>query len=129
MKGKLLNLGVVVTSLFGYLEWGTNNRMFLFQGEAEIISKLFTAPHAVLHPFTLLPLLGQIMLIGTLFQKRPGRLPSLIGLGCIGMLLVFMFAVGLMSANFKILISTLPFLATGYAVIRHVRTPSGDKPR
>jgi hypothetical protein len=36
MKQKLLNLGLIITSLFGHLEWGKDHKMFLFQMEAEI---------------------------------------------------------------------------------------------
>lgn len=70
MKSKLLNFLLIVTSLLGYLEWGGDNHIFLFKAEAEILSKLFTDPLSVLHPFTLLPLAGQIILLITLFQKK-----------------------------------------------------------
>ena len=53
MKSKILNLLLIVTSLFGYLEWGGNNSILLFQAEADIISKLFTDPTSVIHPFIL----------------------------------------------------------------------------
>ena len=121
MKHKILNLALVLTSLIGYLEWGTGSKMFLFQGEMEILSKLFTDPGSVLHPFTLLPLFGQILLLVTLAQKQPGKWLTYIGLACIGILLVFMFVIGLISFNYKILLSTLPFLVTAVLTIRHLR--------
>ena len=65
MKSKLLNIGLILTSFVGYLEWGGNNKMFLIQGEIELISKLLTDPGSALHPFTLLPLIGQVLLILT----------------------------------------------------------------
>jgi hypothetical protein len=43
MKQRILNLLLIVTSLFGYLEWGADNRMFLFQGELEVLTKLLRA--------------------------------------------------------------------------------------
>ena len=39
MKEKLLNLLLVLTSFAGYLEWGKENQLFLFQAEVEIVSK------------------------------------------------------------------------------------------
>ena len=42
MKAKLLNIGLILTSLIGYLEWGTDQSMFLFQGEWDVLTKLFT---------------------------------------------------------------------------------------
>ena len=82
MKSKILNLTLILTSLIGYLEWGQDMSMFLFQGELDVISKLFTDPLSVLHPFTLLPLLGQILLLITLFQKNPSKVLTYVGIYC-----------------------------------------------
>lgn len=120
-KGKILNALLILTSLAGYLEWGKDNHVFLFQAEAEIITKLFTDPASVIHPFTLLPMFGQILLLITLSQKSPGKLLTFGGMACIGLLLVLMFTIGVMDWNIKILISTLPFLITAVLAIRHHR--------
>lgn len=119
MKSKILNLGLILTSLFGYLEWGENNSMFLFQGEWEVLSTLFSDPLSIIHPFTMLPLLGQILLISTLFQKQPGRIRTFLGLGGIGVLLLLIFIAGIMGSNFKIVLSTLPFFVCAFLVVRH----------
>ncbi|MCK6694856.1 MAG: hypothetical protein L6Q97_22485 [Thermoanaerobaculia bacterium] len=121
MKHKILNLALVFTSLIGYLEWGTDSKMFLFQGEMEILSKLFSDPDSVIHPFTLLPLFGQLLLLVTLAQKEPNKILTYLGLGCIGLLLAFMFIIGLLSFNYKILLSTIPFLLTAVLTMRHLR--------
>lgn len=117
MKRKILNLLLIITSLFGYLEWGTENKMFLFQGEWEVLVKLFQDPVAAAHPFTLMPLFGQVLLLITLFQKEPGKIITFIGLGCLSLLLLFMFLIGILSLNFKILLSTIPFIITGVLVM------------
>lgn len=109
MKLKILNALLILTSLFGYLEW-PNNAAFLWQAEIELIAKLFSDPVSVLHPFTVLPMAGQIILLVTLFQKVPGRILTVLGIACIGVLLVLMFAIGLLSMNVRVTISTLPFI-------------------
>lgn len=119
MKSKILNAILIITSLTGYLEWGGGNNMFLFQGEMDIISKLFTGPSSVIHPFILLPLFGQIMLLVTLFQKHPGKMLTMIGLLSLAVLLLFMFVVGILSLNWKILVFTIPFIVTGVLTILH----------
>jgi hypothetical protein len=118
MNKKILNALVIVTSLFGYLEWGKGNHTFLFQSEAEVIHKLFTNPMEALHPFTVLPLIGQIILLVTLFQKNPKRILSLTGIVCLASLLLFMFFIGIISMNFKILLSTVPFIAAAIFSVR-----------
>lgn len=125
-KLKLYNLGVVLASLIGYLEWGGNNSSFLFQGEYEVLSKLFTDPVSVIHPFTLIPMVGQVLLLVTLVQRRPGRLMSYSGIGCLGLLLGFMFLIGLVGMRFKILLSTLPFWILAVLSIRELRRPEGS---
>ncbi len=110
MKAKILNSFLLVTSLLGYLEWGGNNHLFLFQAEADILTKLITEPKSVLHPFVLLPIIGQVLLLISLFHKTPHKALTYIGIGCLGVLIAFMFIVGIMSLNYKIIISTIPFL-------------------
>ena len=121
MKSKILNLLLIVTSLFGYLEWGGNNSILLFQAEADIISKLFTDPTSVIHPFILLPLVGQILLLVSVFQNKPSHLLTYIGMACLALLLGFMFVIGILGLNYKIIFSTLPFLVVAGTAIFHYR--------
>ncbi len=120
MKLKILNILLIITSLIGYLEWGGDNHIFLFQGESEIVYKLFTSPGSVIHPFILLPLIGQILLLITLFQKSPNRKITYISIAGLGLLLGFMFIIGLISFNVKILLSTIPFLIVVVYSFRHL---------
>lgn len=121
MKTKILIVLLIITSLFGYLEWGGNNFAFLFQSEYDIFRLLFTDPKSIVHPFVLLPLFGQILLLIALFQEKPSKILIYIGIVCLGLLLGFMFFIGITSMNFKILISTLPFLATTIYTLWHFR--------
>lgn len=106
----------------GYLEWGQDQSIFLFQAEADLIWKGLTNPGAVIHPFTMLPLLGQLALVATLFQKTPGKKLTSAGIVGIGLLLAFMCLIGLMSFNLKIFASTIPFLVMAVLTARHHRT-------
>ena len=121
MKQKLLNLGVIIASLLGYLEWGMDHKMFMFEMEAEIFGKLISDPGSVLHPLVLLPLFGQLLLIITLFQARPGKWLTYAGIGCIGLLLGFMFIIGIIGFQYKILLSTLPFIVVAFIAVRNLR--------
>lgn len=120
MKLKILNFLLILTSLIGYLEWGGDNHIFLFQGEAEILYRLFTNPVSVIHPFILIPLIGQMLLLITLFQKSPNKKLTYVSIAGLGLLLGFMFLIGLISFNFNILLSTIPFLIVVVLTIRHL---------
>ncbi len=124
LKSKILNLLLVVTSLLGYLEWGAGSRAFLFQAEADLVSNLMTDFAAAIHPFTILPLAGQMVLLATLFQKLPGKILTITGMSGLGVLLAFMFVIGLLSLNFKIALSTVPFLTVVLLTVKHLRTGS-----
>jgi hypothetical protein len=121
VKKKLLNLALILSSFLGYLEWGGNNSDFLIQAEIGIIQRLIQNPESVAHPFTLLPLFGQLLLFITLFQRKVSRRLSYLGMGGIGILLVFMFVIGLLSLKLKITLSTLPFLLSGAFTIAFYR--------
>jgi len=123
MKTKILNVLLVLTSPVGYLEWGGNNHLFLFQAELDIVLKLMNDPTSVMYPFILLPLIGQIILVATVFQQKPNKVLTYTGIGCLEILLVFMFIIGTMSVNFKILLSSIPYLIVAiYTIIYHRKT-------
>jgi len=118
-KSKVFNLLLIVSSMLGYLEWGKGHQMFLFQAESEIFAKLFNQPGSVLHPFILFPFLGQLLLIITLFQKKPGKILTFTGIAGIGLLVGLMFVIGCLGLRFNILLSTLPYLFLAVLTIRH----------
>lgn len=121
MKARILNILLILTSLFGYLEWGGNNHLFLYQAELDIVIKLINDPSSVMHPFILLPLIGQIILIATIFQQKPNKVLTYTGIGCLAILLVFMFIIGTLSINFKIILSSVPFITIAFYTIIYNR--------
>lgn len=121
MKGKILNALLILTSLIGYLEWSGDSSSFLFQAEAEIFSKLFSDPQSVLHPFTVIPFIGQLVLAVTLLQKKPGKVLTYTGILALGFLMVFLFVIGWISMNYKIIGSTVPFLVVAVLTVIHLR--------
>lgn len=109
MSKKQFNILLFITSFFGYLEWGKDNHSFLFEVEWEVIAKLFSNPLAIVHPFILLPLLGQMLIFITLFQSIPSKKLTYIGIACMSILFGMITIVGLLSLKWTILLSTLPF--------------------
>ncbi|WP_026711308.1 hypothetical protein [Flavobacterium filum] len=109
MSKKQFNILLFITSFFGYLEWGKDNHSFIFEVEWEVIAKVFSNPLAIVHPFILLPLLGQMLIFITLFQSIPSKKLTYIGIACMSILFGMMTIVGLLSLKWTILLSTLPF--------------------
>ena len=119
MKSKILNTLLIISSLFGFLEWGENKTMFLIQVEAEIFSTILKDPGSLVHPFILLPLLGQILLLLTLVQKIPNKIMTYLGIGGVGIIMALIFLIGCLNINFMMLLSTIPFLVISFYTIRH----------
>ncbi len=123
-QSKFLNVLLFLTSLIGLLEWGGGNSQFLFQIEGEILSKIFKDPLSVLHPFTMLPMAGQLLLLATLFQKRPSSKITYWAIGLIWLLFGLILFIGIITLNFKILLSTFPFLISAFVTIKFRRSQS-----
>lgn len=121
MKQKIINLLLIVSSLLGYLEWGGGNHLFLLQAEGEIFKKLFNDPISVIHPFTILPFAGQIILAITLFQKTPSKVLTYIGIASIILLFLLMLFIGISTKNLKIFSSTIPFIFLSVLTILRFR--------
>ncbi len=116
LKYKLLNLGLFITSLFGYIEWGDNS-MLLLNGEIDILSQFFNNSGSFLHPFILLPFIGQIFLLITLFLKKQNKTLTILGMGGIGILILLILLIGLLNLNLKMIFSTMPFLITVFLIL------------
>ena len=119
MKSKTLNFLLIILSLIGYLEWSGNNHLFLLEAEIEILSKLFVNPKSVIHPFIILPIISQFLLLVTLFQKSASKKLTYISIFGLGLLVYFLLFVGLISLNYKIVISTIPFVLLSILTILH----------
>lgn len=128
MKEKIINGLLIIFSLFGYLEWGTNSNSFLFEGEYEVLRNLFKNFDSAVHPLTIIPLVGQILLVVSLFQKKPDKTLTYTGISCLTLLLGFMFFIGIIGMKFKILISTIPFLVTAIFALLQLRKQKQTNP-
>ena len=128
MKARVLNFLLLATSLCAYLEWGDKQHLFLFQAELILFSKLMHDPLAVLHPMIVLPFIGQVLLLITLFQKKPNWLYTILSLIFLGVLNVFIFVVGLLSLNMKITIASFPFIVISILILKQIRTRRKAKP-
>lgn len=109
-KQRMLNGALLISSLVGYLQWGDGQHAFLIQSEWEVLSKLLYDPMSAIHPFTIAPLVGQVVLLVTLFQKKPERLMTFVGMGSLAALLLFILFVGVWAGNIRMILSVIPFV-------------------
>lgn len=115
---RFINICLFITSMFGYLEWGKDQHSFIFQTEAEIFSKLFSSPQSLLHPFILIPLFGQLLLLFTIISKKQSKAITITAFISISLLMLLLLFIGILDLKYKILFSTFPFLITAIIAFR-----------
>ncbi len=115
---KLLNFLLLLSFQFGYLEWGKNNHAFIFETTAEIFRQSAKTLQNFLHPAILIPLVGEILILITLFRKKYFRVLTLSGLTGMGLFMLLLLFIGVLDTNIKITLSTVPFFLAAFFVIR-----------
>ena len=108
---KIINIALIISFLVCYMQWGRGRGEFIFQVEYDLLFRAEKSMDTLLHPFVLLPFCGQLILLFTLFQKRPGHWLSTLGLALMATLVLMLVFVGFVVGDIKIILSTLPFIA------------------
>jgi hypothetical protein len=106
---KKIILGLFVSSLIGYLEWG-NQRQFIAEIEFNLLLKITQTVEAFIHPLVLLPLLGQSVLLISFLLPKPKIWLVIIASTGIALLFLMLLLIGLLNSNLKITCCSLPFL-------------------
>lgn len=115
---RVWNILLLLSFQFGYLEWGKDQHLFLFQAIGELYAKARLNPLSVLHPLTILPFIGMLLFLLTIFQKTPSRLITFAGaIGMISIMLIILL-IGLVDPNCKMLLSALPFFTFLFFVVK-----------
>ncbi len=126
-KKKIINLCLLLSFQFGYLEWGGGKHLFIFQAVIEIFQQASQHILSILHPMILVPFAGEIALLYTLFQNKPNRMVSYFGLASLSVFMLLLFFIGVIGSHFKILSSTIPFILIGLIQIKIFRSQHSTK--
>lgn len=109
LTNPIIIIFLFLSTLFPYLEWGGQQKTFLFEIEYQVILTIFNDPIKVLHPLILIPMIGQcLILYFGLFAKR--NLMVYVGIILIGVLMTFIILGGLMSSKIAVILSCFPFI-------------------
>lgn len=100
---------LVIFSLLGYLHWGKDQHMFLFQAEADILRSIFRQPENYLHPFILLPLFGQVLLLVAFLRPKMANWIQLTGMLCLALIIFMILFIGIIDPSWKMILSASPF--------------------
>jgi low temperature requirement protein LtrA len=119
---KVLNLALLLAFQFCYLHWPPNNSMFIYNVAYELLTNTNHLVDNLMHPIILLGIGAQILLLlGAILPDFNSKFNTFSVL-LLGTLVLLFLVVGILSANFKIIISTVPFL--GMAVLYFAKLKS-----
>jgi heme A synthase len=111
----LIHIALALAPLICYLEWSGGHSAFVYQMEYNILFQHKNTSGSFTHPLVLLPLLGQLLILFTVFQKQPGKRLALAGQVMLSLLVVMILVAGILSLNIKIILSTVPFIIASVA--------------
>lgn len=120
MNKKLFTLLLLISFLICYLQW-PGHSMFVFQLECEVLFGEHDKIDSFMHPAILLPFVGELFFIFALFQNKHWPIAS--GIILCGLLVLFFLLVGILGLNWKIIVSTLPFLGSSVFYFVRIRRP------
>jgi len=106
---KLLLLGIILAFSICYTEWGADQSAFIFEMELEFFASLRKNLASFTHPLILAGLLGQLGLIYGMMVSKPRFWIISACLAFLGLVVGIFLLAGLLSLNFKIIASTIPF--------------------
>ena len=116
---------LILSILFLYFEWGGNNKAFAFQMIGDIFS---SGKESLFHPLILLPLLGIIGLLYSLFKTNGSKKILWISILMPGVLVLLTLIVSLMSVNLKMAVAPVVFiLLSVYLFIEQNRSRKDNK--
>lgn len=110
MSLRLINILLLIGLSICYLEWGKDNSGFLLQMGYGIFTNSHRNARTFTHPFVLLPLAGQLMLLCNSCLPRPRKWLTIAGILLPGLLVLMVLLAGILSKNPKIIASTLLFI-------------------
>jgi|LakMenEpi03Aug12_release.lakeMendotaPanAssembly.Ray.scaffolds.fasta_scaffold382215_2 hypothetical protein len=121
MKAKnIILLLLLLAFQICYLEWPTDNAMFIYQLQFEVFSKTKDLLSNLTHPIILTGFIAQLLLIIGSFLDEKSKISALAAI-ILGVLVFLFFIVGWLDLNFKIILSTLPYLSLLYYYFAHIR--------
>lgn len=83
--------------------------MFLFQAEADILKNIFRQPENYLHPFILLPLFGQVLLLVAFLRPKVANWIQMAGMLCLALIIFMILFIGIIEPSWKMILSASPF--------------------
>ena len=117
---KLAIFCLFASFLFCYLEWADQSA-FVYEVAYMLLFEKSEKASAFSHPLVLLPFLGQLLVLISLFMPKPKKWMVITGMAMMGLLVVMLLLVSLLGRNWKIFLATMPFLVSAVWCVKGFR--------
>lgn len=108
----LFNIAILIAFSIGYSEWGKDQSAFIGSMEYEILfNPSIRNSQTMSHPIVLAGIVGQIALLLASFPIKYSKLIHLLSCLLLGIVPFILLLAGLFSANFKMILSVIPFFS------------------
>lgn len=112
-KIRVTNAGLFLSFFLLYLEWGKTQAHFMFELAMIIFTKKANSLETLTHPIILM-LIGALSLtLISACSRKPNRVLNFIAVLLMSAFVLFVLLIGFMAHNYKIVLSTFPYLICG----------------
>ncbi len=101
------------------MEWGGGNSSTIFMAEYKILFGDEGIKQAFAHPLVLLPFIGQLLLLISLFTKQTSKKLIYTSIVLLGLLVIMIFLAAILRMNIKMVLSCLPFFVFSFFLFRN----------
>jgi len=108
---RLIQPGLVLTFLICYVDFGHDGANFVGQLEYSLLKDIGGSFSSFQSPLFMLALIGQMLILFSMFSARSNKGLTITGLICLGIIVLLIFVSGLLTANLPVVLSTIPFIA------------------
>ncbi len=105
---RLALIWLFTSFLFCYFEW-SDQSAFVYEVAYQLLFEKSEKANAFSHPLVLLPFLGQLLVLISVFLPKPKRWMVFSGMAMMGLLVLVLLIVGVVGKNWRIAVATLPF--------------------
>lgn len=119
--------GLFISFFLGYLEWGKDSSAFVYEGFIEVVSNSKGLRSNFTHPLIVLPLIGEIIFITGVFNSQLQNKWLITALVLTGLLYVMILLAGVLSLNFKMILSATPYVSFAVGLIAVIRKEKKSK--
>ncbi|MEW5675835.1 hypothetical protein ABGT15_05940 [Flavobacterium enshiense] len=92
---QLVNIGLLVSFLFGYMEWGKDQHSFLYQIKYDLLFGQKNLLESITHPIILASLSGQLLILYCTVKNNSSKKLNVFGMILLSLIILLILLAGI----------------------------------